>query len=138
MFPVGLFTHSHPVMTTFPCAADKLMYCTLSLEPRHTGALYTVYSRCSRPLDSLALLACKHTNGKHLEQELSRPTGAGNDEWTRHAPRCERLFMSSRVNYTQCRNTRHHVSTRELEEDLQEHSQAFMKACSVFYWPAFN
>lgn len=52
---------------------------TSTFSKEHTGALYNVhiYSRCSRPPDSLALLACKHVNGKHLEQEPRRPTGAG-------------------------------------------------------------
>lgn len=66
------------------------------------------------------------------------PNRSWHKQWARRAPHCERLFMSSRVNYTQRPNIRHHVSTRDPKEDLQEQSQAFMKASTVFHWPAFQ
>lgn len=54
------------------------------------------------------------------------------------APSCERLFMSFWVNYTHSQNTRHHISTREPKEDLQEQSRAFIKACTVLCWSSLH
>lgn len=104
---------------------------------QHTGALYTVYSRCSRPwIVWHRWHANMLTENIWEKKKKSQPSnGSWHEEWARRAPCCERLFMSSWVNYTQGPNIRHHVPTREQKEDLQEPSQAFMKASTVSRWP---
>lgn len=107
------------------------------MEPQHTGALCTVYSRCSRPWIVWHRWHANMLTENIWEKKSQTPNRSWHEEWARHAPCCERLFMSSWVNYTQSPNIRHHVSTREQEEDLQDSSQAFMKASTVSRWPAF-
>jgi len=92
----------------------------------------TVYSRCSKAWTP-AFLARKHANGKHLEQDLSRPTGAGMMSWPDVHPAANASLRVPGLITPRASNTKHHVSTSEQGEDLQEQSQAFMKASTVFH-----